>query len=189
MEEFIHMIECRTFLTNRNIKALAKYYSKKIKKNKWKSILIFLLGIFLLVVSIVNSYGLWMKYHEIKSVFYIILKSSVLYILSFIILHTSIWGTTQKLYVELNSYFAKLMAEFIDYTISDKGISLTITKNTTLHEWDSITLIESDRNYYYFTCNEKCSIIDKKDMNLNIQNVFESMILEKSIPFKKLHKK
>ena len=81
------------------------------------------------------------------------------------------------------------MAEFIHYTISDKGISLTITKNTTLHEWDSITLIESDRNYYYFTCNEKCSIIDKKDMNLNIQNVFESMILEKSIPFKKLHKK
>ena len=181
------MIECKTFLTNKTIRALAKYHTKRIKKNKWKSILIFLLGIFLLVFSIVNSYGLWMKYHEIKSHIYIIMKSSVLYILSFVILHTSIWGTTQKLYIELNNYFTTLMAEFIDYTISDKGISLTIAKNTTLHDWKSITLIESDNSFYYFTCHEKDSIIDKKNMSSDVQNSFEQMILEKNVTFNKLH--
>ena len=181
------MIECRTFLTNKNIRALAKYHTKKIKKQKWKSILIFLLGLFLLVISIVNSYGLWMKYHEIKPYIYIIAKSSVLYILSFVILHTSIWGATQKLYVELNSYFTKLMAEFIDYTISDKGISLTITQSTTFHDWNSITLIESDDSFYYFTCHGKHSIIDKKGMSPAIQNTFEQMISEKNVHFNKLH--
>lgn len=175
------MIECRTFLTNKNIRALAKYHTKKAPKNKRKSILIFLLGIFLLVISIVNSYGLWLKYHEIKPYIYIIIKSSVLYMLSFVILYTSIWGTTQKLYVELNNYFEKLGAEFIDYTISDNGINLIITKNSTLYDWKSITLIESDDNFYYFTCHGKHSIIDKKNMNSDVQNIFQQMILEKKL--------
>ena len=177
------MIECRTHLTKRNIRALAKYHTKNLSKNKWKSILIFSLGIILLIVSMVNSYGLWMKYHETKSIFYITLKSSILYMLSFVILHTSIWGTTQKLYIELSSYFTKQNADFIDYRISDKGIILTLTTNSTLHEWNTIHLIEADSNYYYFTCNGKCSIIDKRNMNSDIQKMFESMIFEKGIRF------
>lgn len=42
-----------------------------------------------------------MKYDETKSIFYSILKITVLYLLSFVILHTGFWGKTQKLDVEL----------------------------------------------------------------------------------------
>ena len=183
----MNTIECRTILTRKNIRSLAKYHTNKQKKNKWKSIFIFFLGIFLLIVSMINSYGLWMKYHEIKSISYVILKSSVLYILSFIILHTSIWGTTQKLYIELNNYFSRQNAKFIDYTISEEGIILTLTESSTLYDWNSISLIESDSNYYYFTCNGKCSIIDKKDITVSSQQAFELLISENNIPFYNLH--
>ena len=179
----MNTIECRTILTRKNIRSLAKYHTNKQKKNKWKSIFIFFLGIFLLIVSMINSYGLWMKYHEIKSISYVILKSSVLYILSFIILHTSIWGTTQKLYIELNNYFSRQNAKFIDYTISEEGIILTLTGTSTVYDWNSISLIESDSNYYYITCNDKCSIIDKKDMSSVSQQTFESIIFENNILF------
>lgn len=79
------------------------------------------------------------------------------------------------------------MTEFIDYTISDKGITLTITKNSTLYKWSSISLIESDSNYYYFTCKERCSIISKYEMNSETQNSFETLMQEKGVPFEALH--
>lgn len=165
MEELIDMIECKTFLTNRNIKALAKYHTQKIKKSRWKSILIFLLGIFLLIFSIINSYGIWMKYHETKSIIYILLKSSVLFILSLIILHTNIWGTTQKLYLELKKYFSGNQAKYIDYIISNDGIEMIINNTSTLYKWNSIDQIESDRYFFYFTCNDKHSLIEKKALS------------------------
>ena len=71
------MMKSRTDLTNKNIRALAKYHSRKTKKNKKKSILTFILGLFLLAVSTVNAYGLWMKYHEAKSILYIISSQKV----------------------------------------------------------------------------------------------------------------
>lgn len=155
------MIECKTFLTNKNIRALAKYHTKKIKKNHLKSILIFLLGIILLIFSIINSYGLWMKYHETKSIMYIIIKSSVLFLLSLIILHTSIWGTTQKLYLELKKYFTAIEAQHINYVISDLGIRMTINNNSTSYQWNEIDQVNSDNSYFYFTCNNKHSLIEK----------------------------
>lgn len=177
------MMNCRTDLTNKNIRALAKYHSRKTKKNKKKSILIFILGLFLLAVSTVNAYGLWMKYHEAKSILYIISKSSVLFFLSFVILHTSIWGTTQRLYVELNNYFTKLKADFIDYEISNAGITLVLKEQSTLHAWNSISSVEYDSNYYYFACDKKYSIIAKNKMDSDMQKTFEAMLLEKNIPF------
>ena len=186
MEELMNALVCRTLLTRKTVRALAKYHTKN-NNNKRKSIFIFLLGIFLLIVSMINSYGLWMKYHELKSISYIILKSSVLYMLSFVILHTSIWGSTQKLYIELNNYFSRQKAKYIDYTISEEGITLTLTNNSTLYNWSSISLIEFDNNYYYFTCDGKCSIIDKKDMNSFSLQAFESLISENNISFYNLH--
>ena len=183
----MNAIECRTLLTSKNVRALAKYHTKNKKDNKRKSRFIFLLGVFLLIVSIINSYGLWMKYLEIKSISYIILKSSVLYILSFVILHTSIWGSTQKLYIELNNYFSRQKAKFIDYTISEEGITLTLVNNSTLYNWNSISMIESDNNYYYFTCDGKCSIIDKKDMSSVSLQAFELLISKNNISFYNLY--
>mgnify|MGYP003294077189 CR=1 FL=1 len=170
------MIVCSTDLSKKNIKALAKYHTSKTKTRSKKRVLTAVFGIFVFVVSLINAYGIWLKYSETESVIYILSKSSLLFILSLIIIHTSIWGAARKLYLDLNKYFTGFQASSIDYVITDEGIKMTITKNTTFYEWSVIDNIEADNNYYFFTCNGKHSIIDKNSLTSNDILMFEDLI-------------
>lgn len=96
------MITCRTPLTRRTIRALAAFHAKKSPK----SILISATGGFLFLLSLINAYGLWMKYYGNASLLFIFSKSAVLILLSLVLLYTGIRGKTQKLYLELKDYFS-----------------------------------------------------------------------------------
>lgn len=163
MEDYI-LITCRTTIDNNSIKALANYHFAHKKNEKRKRIVTFAFGIFLLLLSSINAYGCWLKYHETESFLTIVLKSSVLFLFSFIILYTGIKGSEHNLYRELKQYFKKTNTKYIDYTLADDGIHIIINDNRTLCNWESINRFESDENYYYFSCDEKHSIISKKNI-------------------------
>lgn len=158
------MITCRTTINNNSIKALANYHFSQKKEKKSKRIATFVFGLFLLLLSTINAYGCWLKYHETESFLTIVLKSSVLFLFSFIILYTGIKGSEHNLYRELKQYFKKTNTKYIDYKLSDDGIHIIINDNLTLCNWESISRIESDENYYFFSSDEKHSIISKKEI-------------------------
>lgn len=178
MEDYI-LITCRTTLDNNSIKALANYHFTHKKDAKRKRIFTFSLGLFLLALSIINAYGCWLKYHETESILTIVLKSSVLFIFSFIILFTGNNGSEHNLYRELKQYFAKTNTTYIDYAITDDGIQIIINDNHTLCNWESINRIESNENYYYFSSDGKHSIISKKEIPEKTLFMIDTLIKEK----------
>lgn len=163
MEDYI-LVTCRTTLDNNSIKALAKYHFAHKKDVKRKRIITFSFGLLLLVLSIINAYGYWLKYYGTESILFILLKSSVLFLLSFIILYTGIKGSEHNLYRELKQYFKKTKTTYIDYSITEEGINMSINDTHSLCKWESISRIESDADYYYFSNDGKHSIISKKNI-------------------------
>lgn len=178
MEDYI-LITCKTTLDNHSIKALARYHFSHKKDVKRKRIITFSFGIILLLLSIINAYGYWLKYYGTESVLTILLRSSVLFLLSFIILYTGLKGSEHNLYRELKQYFAKTKTNHIDYTITEEGINIIINDTCTLCKWESINQIESDADYYYFSSNGKHSIISKKNIPNKTLLMIDTLIKDK----------
>lgn len=158
------MVKCRTTLDKETIKALARYHFIQKNDVKKKRVLTSVFGILLLALSIINAYGYWIKYYGTESIFSILLRSSVLFLLSFIILFTGLKGSEKNLYRELKQYFKQTQTESIDYIISEAGLQMSINENVTLYEWASIERMQSDDKFYYFSSQNKHSIISKKDL-------------------------
>lgn len=68
------------------------------------------------------------------------------------------------MYRELKQYFKQTQTESIDYVISEAGLQMSINENVTLYEWASIERMQSDDKFYYFSSQNKHSIISKKDL-------------------------
>lgn len=158
------MIRCRTNITDNMIKSLAKYHTKHKKNAKRNRLIAITWGIFLLLISLINAYGCWLKYYGTEPIFTIIIKSSIFVILSAFILYMSIDGSI-NITRELKRYFTQTNTTFIDYIIDENGIKLIINGSPSLYEWDIIDTFESDDSYYYFSSNGKHSIIEKQTIS------------------------
>lgn len=170
------MIKCRTQIDKPTIKALAKYHMSRQKMSNRKRIFLTCLGAFLLIISLINAYGIWMKYHETESILIILLKSSVLFLMSCMILVSNLKSTEQNLYRELKSYFKKTGTKYIDYMIFDHGIQMQSLDKVTMYEWDKIDHVESDLNYIYFSCDDKHSIISKRPLTIENLNRIDKLL-------------
>ena len=185
------MVKCSTVLTNKSIKALAKYHTKKQQanipvtvKSRIKQILLFVVCLFIFVMGILNTYGLWIKYHETESILFIISKSSLLLVSGLVLLCASVQGTkTRKLYLELKNYFSETKTKHIDYVISKNGIQMIINNESTLYRWNSIEYIEADKQFFYFTCEGKHSIIEKKCLSPEDISALEQFIQQNQIVY------
>ena len=155
------MISCRTQIDSRMVRALADYHIKTKKGSKKNRIMVFSFGIVALILSLINAYGYWKLYYGSAPFFTIALKSSLFVIFSTIILVSAIRGNGPKLAKELARYFAETKTEHLDYVISDKGILMKMNDQETMYSWASINRMEADENYYYFSSNNKHSIITK----------------------------
>lgn len=175
MEDNI-LIKCKTILDNTTIKALARYHFVHKKDVKKKRILTLSFGIILLILSIINAYGYWLKYYGTASVLIILLKSSVLFLFSFIILYTGIKGSEHNLYRELKQYFQKTETRYIDYIISETGIQMNINDHSTTYTWKNINHMESDEQFYYFSSDGKHSLIAKNDLSQKEISTIDSLI-------------
>lgn len=172
------MIRCRTAIDNNMIKALTNYHTTTKKTGNVKQIALFILGIIFLIFSIINAYGLWQKYYGSESILLIIMRASIFIILSLFIIYSGFKGSTHKLYRELQQYFKKSGAKYIDYIIDNNGIKMKINDSVTLYEWNVIDHIESDDNFYYFSSNGKHSIIDKNPISPENISLLENLIGE-----------
>ena len=170
------MILCKTQIDKKSIKALAKYHLSRQRVSKTKLLFTYVLTFFLILLSTLNAYGIWKKYCLTESVFTILLKSSILFIFSAIIILTSIKGPEHNLYLELKQYFTKTNTTCLDYTISVDGIQLKTNAQTTTYRWESIEQIHADKNYYYFTSEGKHSLIDKNSISPEDRTILENMM-------------
>ena len=171
------MVCCRTNVTNNMIQSLAKYHLKHKKNAKRNRVISISWSIVLLLISLINAYGHWMKSFGTEPIFTLLIKSSLFVILSIAILCMSISGSI-NLTRELSLYFTKTNTKFFDYIIDDKGIQLIINGNSFLYYWTQIDHIESDDTYFYFSCGEKHSIIDKKTISSTNLERIEKLIDE-----------
>lgn len=175
MEDNI-VVKCRTILDNDSIKKLARYHFVHKKDVKKKRILTLSFGIILLMLSIINAYGYWLKYYGTESLLFILLRASVLFILSFIILYTGLKGSEHNLYHELKQYFKKTETTHIDYMISESGIKMNINEHTSSYTWKDIDHIESDDRFYYFSSDGKHSLIAKNNLSPNELSMIDTWI-------------
>ena len=164
IKEDFGLIRCKTTLDNDTIMALSKYHHAHKKDVKRKKIFTIILAIFLLIISSINAYGIWMKYVGTLSTALILLRASVFVILSLIILLNVTKGSIHNTYKELKKYFKKTNVEHIDYIITDEGIQMKINDNTTSHKWEDVDYSESDDHYIYFSSNGKHTLIAKAPM-------------------------
>lgn len=174
------MIRCRTVLDRKTIKALAEYDIRHKPGTKRKRRLMCFLGVVLLILSLINAYGYWLKYYGIQPVFIILLKSSVFVLLSLIIIITGFKGAQHNLYRELKQYFAQINADYMDYIISENGIQLILNHHATMYQWDVIDHMESDADYYYFSSNGKHSIISKEPISSKNRQKLENLMIKSS---------
>ena len=172
------MITCRTPLTRRTIRALAAFHAKKSPK----SILISVTGGCLFLLSLINAFGLWMKYYGNASLLFIFSKSAVLILLSLVLLYTGIRGKTQKLYLELKGYFSETKSEYIDYIISDTGITMILNGNQSFYPWDTVESMESDSRYFYFTCSGRHILIDKSSFSQEDESILKRYAKDSCTP-------
>lgn len=172
------MIKCRTILDKKSIKALANYHFRRQKSNPGKKLFLIFVVILLTIMSIINAYGIWMKYSGTVAPVIIILRASVFVLISVSLLYTSIYGPRQNLYRELKEYFKQTDTKHIDYVIDQHGIRMNIHRKTTTNEWSSIDHIESDKKYYYFSSNEKHSIISKDSLSQEQMLCIDNLIKE-----------
>lgn len=158
------MIRCRTKINNHMIKALAKYHVKHKKNAKRNRLIAISWSVILLLISLINAYGFWMKYYGTEPVFIILIKSSIFVILSIFILYMSIDGSI-NINRELKKYFSKTNTSYIDYIIDENSIQLIINGKSSLYQWNQIDNFEYDDTYYYFSSNGRHSIIEKEPIS------------------------
>ena len=175
------MIKCKTKINKKTIKALAKYHMTKQTKSKSKKIFMLIVSVLLVVLSIISTYGYWQKYYvqplalgqEPATIWFIVLRSSVFILFSFIIILSNTKGTEHSLYKELKKYFKQTGTYYLEYAISKEGIRLKTNDTATMYEWNVIDWMESDNNFYYFTSNQKHSIIAKEDISNDSHTLIE----------------
>lgn len=171
------MIRCRTNINTGMIKALAKYHTKNKKNAKRNKFLTVTWGLILLIISLINAYGHWLKYDGTKPVFNLIIKSSVFIIISIFILCMSIDGSITITH-KLKQYFTQTNTTFIDYMIDDKGIRLILNGKSSVYNWNVIDQVDSDEHYYYFGSNRKYSVIEKSSISPENRVKLEKMFHE-----------
>ena len=175
------MIKCKTKINNKTIKALAKYHMTKQKKSKSKKIFILIVSILLAVLSVISTYGYWQKYYiqplalgeDPAEIWFIVLRSSVFILFSFMIILSNTKGAEHALYKELKKYFKQTGTYSLEYSISKEGIRLKTNDTATMYDWNIIDCMKSDKHFYYFTSNEKHSIIAKEDISNDSQSLIE----------------
>lgn len=180
------MIKNKTDITNQSVKALARYYVKEQHAKSKKRMLIAAFGVFLFVMSMINAYGLWMKYHESMPAAMILLRSSILLVLSIFMILTGVDGPERNMYLKLKDYFSEIKAKTIDYQISDDGIHLIINGTDLFYEWDCIEHIKFDSKFFYFTSGGKHSIINRKSLDEDDTALFERLIKQNHISYREL---
>lgn len=173
------MIRCRTNITDDMIKALSKYHTNHKKNNKRNRIITIAWSIFLLLISLINAYGSWLKYHDNEPLVFILIRSSPFVIISLFVLYMS-FNNHLKINRELKRYFIQTNTKFIDYIIDENKIQLIINNNSSTYDWNVIDNIESDDTFYYFSSNGKHSIIEKKSISpdniLRLEKLFNEKI-------------
>ena len=178
------MIKCKTKINKKTIKALAKYHMTKQKKSKSKKIFMLIVSILLVVLSIISTYGYWQKYYvqplalgqEPAAIWFIVLRSSVFILFSFIIILSNTKGTEHALYKELKKYFKQTGTYYLEYAISKEGIRLKTNDTATMYEWNTIERMHSDDTYYYFTSGGKHSIIAKASISEDDMQLMDEMM-------------
>ena len=183
------MINSQTSITKQSIKALAKYHVKEQNSKSYKlkkRLLISVFGVFIFVMSLLNAYGLWMKYHESVPTIQILFRSSILLLLSFFMILTGVNGPERGMYLKLKDYFSETKAKTIDYQVSDDGIHLIMNGTDIFYNWDSIEYIKFDHRFFYFTSGGKHGIMDKNSIDEEDTVSFERMIKRNHIPYVEL---
>ncbi|MBR5468394.1 MAG: YcxB family protein [Firmicutes bacterium] len=172
------MINCRTTINKKLIKSLTKYHMSFQKKSASKKLFTLILCIIVTTLASLNTYGYFLKYMETESFLKIILRSSVFIIFGSILLYTNIKGAEIKLYRKLAEYFKAAEIEYMDYTISERGINLSIKNKLTPYPWSTIEKIKTDNSFIYFTSEGKHSIISKKEMSAedlaSVENIIKT---------------
>ena len=155
------MIRCKTEFTDEVIDALAQYHVDNSKRTKKRKNTILFCGIFLLIISCINAYGIWMKNFGTEPVISIISRASLYIIFSLIFVFAGLKSTKHNLKRELKKYFKAVKTRFLDYVITEEGIELSTDGAKSMYHWYAIDNVESDDKYYYFSCEGKHSIIAK----------------------------
>ena len=143
-------------------------------------------GVFLFAMSMINAYGLWMKYHGTMPAAMILLRASILLLLSVFTVLAGIDGPERKIYLKLKDYFSAMKVKTIDYQITDDGIHLMIGDADLFYQWSRIEYIKFDRKFFYFTSGGRHSIIDKKSLNGDDTASFERLMKQNHIPYMEL---
>ena len=167
------MTKYKTELSKKTIKALAKYHVQNSGQIKKKQVWGYVGAILVLCYSLVNAYGLYLKY-EGAPIF--LLKSSVYLFITFLLFFTTAKGSQRNLERELKQYFSQTKTTYLEYTISKEGIQMIATGHTTMYEWAEIERIKSDNTYYYFTSRGKHSIIAKELISGKDRKLMEDMM-------------
>lgn len=177
------MITCQTGITKQSVKALARYSVKERQGKSKKRLLIVAFGVFLLVLGIINAYGLWMKYRGAEPAVMILLRASLLLLLGVLMVLMGVNGPERRAYLKLKDYFSETKVTAIDYQISDEGIRLTISGEGLFYSWASMERIRFDRRYFYITSGGRHSILEKCSMDAAQTAFFERLIEKNHVPF------
>lgn len=156
------MIRCKTEFTDEVIDALTQYHVENSNKTRKRKNTVLFCGIFLLIISCINAYGIWMKNYGTEPTISIISRASVHIILSLTFIFAGIKSTARNLRRELKKYFKAVKTRFLDYVITEEGIELSTDGAKSMYHWYEIDHVESDDKYYYFSCGGKHSIIAKE---------------------------
>lgn len=182
------MIRCRTRVNINMIKALAKYHIKHKKNAKRNRLIAISWSVILLLISLINAYGVWIKYYDTEPILIILIKSSIFVILSIFILYMSIDGSI-NINRELKKYFTKTNTNYIDYIIDENSIQLIINGNSSSYHWNQIDNFECDDIYYYFSSNGRHSIIEKEPISLSnrerLEKFFQNNLKQGTHDFEK----